>query len=67
MLGSDQPIILHLLDLPVFEAKLGAVTTELEDCAFSKLLHVVATSDYDTAFTGVAIPLLVGAPWNGAF
>lgn len=65
MLGADQPVILHLLDLPMFETKLGAVVMELEDCAFSTLVRVVATSSYDVAFAGVDVALLVGARPRG--
>ena len=65
MLGADQPVALHLLDLPMFETKLGAVCMELEDCAFPSLVRVVATADYEVAFKGVDVALLVGARPRG--
>jgi len=36
-LGPDQPIILHLLDIPPMMDKLKAVEMELHDCAFPLL------------------------------
>ena len=33
MFGRDQPVILHLLDIPPCEQALGGVVLELEDCA----------------------------------
>lgn len=45
MLGKDQPIILHLLDIPVMEGNLKGVEMELRDCAFPTLTNVVTTSD----------------------
>lgn len=65
MLGADQPVVLHLLDLSMFEAKLSAVCMELEDCAFPSLVRVVATADYEVAFKGVDVALLVGARPRG--
>jgi len=34
MLGQDQPLILHLLDIPAAEPALKGVDMELQDCAF---------------------------------
>ena len=31
--GEDQPLILHLLDIPVAMGALGGVVMELQDCA----------------------------------
>lgn len=63
--GVDQPINLHLLDIPPLMDKLGAVVMELEDCASPCVNKIVATADYETAFTGVDVALLVGARPRG--
>ena len=44
-LGPDQPIILHLLDLPIdaVQANLGGVKMELEDSTYPLLKGVVFT------------------------
>ncbi|WOL06242.1 malate dehydrogenase isoform X2 [Canna indica] len=60
MLGPDQPVIMHLLDiLPAAEA-LDAVRMELVDAAFPLLKGVVATTDAMEACSGVNIAILVG-------
>jgi len=61
MLGPNQPIILHLLDIPVAMDALKGVVMEIEDCAFPLVRGVVATSDLKEAFSGVEIALFVGA------
>ena len=43
MLGKDQPVILHLLDLPNAQDALQGVAMELRDCAFPLLAGVVTT------------------------
>ena len=43
LLGKDQPVILHLLDLPVAQKALNGVIMELNDCAFPLLAGVVPT------------------------
>lgn len=61
MLGKDQPVILHLLEItPALEALKGVVM-ELQDCAFDLLEDVVATDDVNVAFKDVSYALLVGA------
>ena len=65
MLGADQPVILHLLDIPAFESKLEAVVMELEDIASPVLTAVRATTSYEVAFAGVDVALLVGARPRG--
>ena len=37
MLGPDQPVILHLVELPQAEKALEGVCMELDDCAFPLL------------------------------
>ena len=34
MLGEDQPVILHMIELPQAENALKGVVMELKDCAF---------------------------------
>src|SRR5881275_1471198 len=61
MLGPDQPVTLHLLEItPALDALRGVVM-ELEDCAFPLLDGVVQTDDPNAAFDGVNIALLVGS------
>ncbi len=61
LLGPDQPVILHLLDLPQMQGALGGVMMELEDCAFPLLAGMVATDDPKVAFKDIDIGFLVGA------
>jgi len=59
--GQDQPLILHLLDIPPMMGVLEGVVMELEDCAFPLLRQVVATAEPDVAFNDVSSAFLVGA------
>jgi malate dehydrogenase len=63
MFGPDQPVILHLIEIPDEKAlaALSGVCMELEDCAFPLLRGVVPTSSLDEGFQGVNWALLVGA------
>jgi malate dehydrogenase len=65
MLGSDQPVNLHLLEIPAASAAVGGVVMELNDCAFPTLNKVVATSDANVAFKDCNFALLVGARPRG--
>jgi malate dehydrogenase len=66
MLGKDQPVILHLLEItPALEA-LEGVVMELNDCAFPLLHGIVATDDANIAFKDVDFAYLVGARPRGA-
>ena len=61
MLGPDQPVILHLLEItPALDALKG-VAMELEDCAFPLLAGIVQTDDPNMAFEGVNGAMLVGS------
>jgi malate dehydrogenase len=65
MLGKDQPVILHLLEItPALDALKGVVM-ELNDCAFPLLHDVIATDDLNVAFKDVDYALLVGARPRG--
>jgi len=61
MLGKDQPVILHLLELPQAMNPLRGVAMELEDCAFPLLKSIVETDDPNKAFNGADYAMLVGA------
>ncbi len=65
MLGSEQPVILQLLEIPPALPALEGVVMELNDCAFDTLAGVVATDDPNTAFKGAQYALLVGARPRG--
>ncbi len=61
MLGVDQPVILHLLEITPALGALEGVVMELNDCAFPLLVGVVTTDDPNIAFKDVDYALLVGA------
>ena len=65
MLGPDQPVILHMLEItPALDALRG-VAMELEDCAFQLLAGTVCTDKPEEAFAGAQYALLVGARPRG--
>jgi malate dehydrogenase len=61
MFGADQPITLHLIEIPQVLAALEGVVMELHDCAFPLLESVVPTADLDEGFRDVNWALLVGS------
>ena len=65
MLGTDQPVILQLLEIPPALPALNGVVMELDDCAFPTLAGVVATDDPNVAFKDADYALLVGARPRG--
>jgi malate dehydrogenase len=65
MLGPDQPVILHLLEITPALPTLQGVVMELNDCAFPTLAGIVATDDVNVAFKDVDYALLVGARPRG--
>ena len=65
MLGSDQPVILQLLEIPPALDALNGVIMELDDCAFPTLAGVVGTDDPNVAFKDADFALLVGARPRG--
>ncbi len=65
MLGPDQPVILHLLEIPPAMQAVQGVVMELEDCAFPLLHGTVATDDANVAFKDADYALLVGAMPRG--
>jgi malate dehydrogenase len=65
MLGADQPVNLHLLEITPALGALQGVVMELNDCAFPTLNKVVATDDAKVAFKDLDVGLLVGARPRG--
>src|SRR5579872_6190570 len=65
MLGSDQPINLHLLEITPALSALQGIVMELDDCAFPTLNRVVATDDAKVAFRDCHVAMLVGARPRG--
>ena len=65
MLGTNQPVILQLLEIPPALGALNGVVMELEDCAFPTLHGVVATDQAEVAFADADYALLVGAKPRG--
>jgi len=65
MLGPDQPVNLHLLEITPALPQLQGVVMELMDCAFPTLNDVVATDDGKVAFRDCGAALLVGARPRG--
>src|SRR6202795_763856 len=61
MFGPDQPVALHLIEIPAGFEALKGVVMELDDCAFPLLKKVVATTDLNEGFRDVNWALLVGS------
>lgn len=66
MLGKDQPLALHIVELPGKVDMLKGVVMELEDCGFPLLREVKIGSDLEEMFEGVNLILCVGAKPRGA-
>jgi malate dehydrogenase len=61
MFGSDQPLALHLIEIPAALGALEGVVMELHDCAFPLLQSIVPTADLDEGFRDINWALLVGS------
>lgn len=61
MLGKDQPVALHILELPEAMKALEGVAMELDDCAFPLLKEVHIGSKANEIFRAIDYALLVGA------
>ncbi len=61
MLGSDQPVIFQLLEIPSAMKALEGVVMEIDDCAYPLVAGFVLTDDGNVAFKDVDYALLVGA------
>ena len=66
MLGSDQPVIFQLLEIPSAMKALEGVVMEIDDCAYPLVAGFVLTDDVNVAFKDVDYALLVGAKPRGA-
>jgi malate dehydrogenase len=60
VLGPDQPVILHLLEIEPAKGALDGVVMELVDCAYPLVKGIVATTDVNVAFKDVSYAVLVG-------
>src|SRR5205814_6991527 len=58
MFGPDQPMRLHLIEIPAVLGALEGVVMELDDCAFPLLESVIPTADLDEGFRDVNRALL---------
>ena len=65
LLGKDQPVDLHLLEITPALKALEGVVMELDDAAFPLLNNVVTGDDANKVFDGVNVALLVGAKPRG--
>lgn len=61
MLGPDQPVRLHLLEIPQATAAAEGTAMELNDCAFPLVDSIEIFDDANKAFEGANVGLLVGA------
>jgi malate dehydrogenase len=61
MFGPDQPLVLHLIEIPDALGALDGVVMELHDCAFPLLESVVPTADLNEGFRDINWALLVGS------
>src|SRR4030088_1968501 len=61
MFGPEQPVALHLIEIPAGFEALKGVVMELDDCAFPLLKNIVATTDLNEGFRDVNWALLVGS------
>lgn len=65
LLGTDQPIVLRLLEITPAMPVLQGVVMELKDCAFPLLYRVEITDDPRVAFKNADYAFLVGARPRG--
>jgi malate dehydrogenase len=61
MFGADQPVSLHLIEIPAALGALDGVVMELHDCAFPLLQSIAPTADLDEGFRDINWALLVGS------
>lgn len=65
LLGPEQPIVLHLLEITPALNALQGVVMELSDCTSPLISRVIATDDPRVAFKNVDYAFLVGARPRG--
>ena len=61
LFGPNQPVALHLVEIPPALDALKGVVMELDDCAFPLLKGIVATADLEEGFRDVNWAMLVGS------
>jgi malate dehydrogenase len=61
MFGPEQPLALHLIEIPAALGALEGVVMELQDSAFPLVQSVVPTADLDEGFRDINWALLVGS------
>src|SRR5690349_14418180 len=61
LFGREQPVALHLIEIPAALNALEGVVMELHDCAFPLLQSIVPTADLDEGFRDINWALLVGS------
>lgn len=61
MFGPDQPLSLHLIEIPAILGALEGVVMELDDCAFPLLESIIPTADLNEGFRDINWALLVGS------
>jgi malate dehydrogenase len=61
MFGPEQPVVLHLIEIPPALEAMKGVVMELDDCAFPLLKGIVPTADLNEGFRGINWALLVGS------
>lgn len=65
LLGKEQPIALHILEVESALTALDGVRMELEDCAFPLLKELIIGCDPYKVFDGIHYAMLVGAKPRG--
>ena len=65
LFGKEQPVALHLLDIPPMAEALKGVVMELGDCAFPLLHEIRHGTDPYEVFRDINWALLVGAKPRG--
>ncbi len=65
MFGKDQPVIIHLVDIPPAMNAVEGVMMELADCAFPLLHGMVAADNPMDGFKDIKAAVLVGAMPRG--
>jgi len=60
MLGPDQPVILHLLDIEPAKESLKGVKMEIVDSAFPLVQDVIVTTDPEEACKDIDVAVMVG-------
>lgn len=61
LFGPDQPLFLHMLEIPPAMNALDGVAMELDDCAYPLLKGMKLSDKADEAFEGIHWAILVGS------